>query len=49
MISYKVLLALLVTLAVPAFTQATEEQGMQLQLGELVPEFGSFEVACTIN
>ncbi|KAL3155757.1 hypothetical protein ABBQ32_012774 [Trebouxia sp. C0010 RCD-2024] len=41
--SYTVLLALLVTLAVPVFTQAVEVHGMQLQLGDLVPEFGSFE------
>lgn len=48
MASYMVLLALLVTLALPAFTQAAELHGMQLQLGELVPEFGSFEVAFTV-
>lgn len=45
--SYTVLLALLVTLAVPVFTQAVEVHGMQLQLGDLVPEFGSFEVRFT--
>ena len=44
MASYKMLLALLVTLAVPAFTQTSEVNAMQMQLEDLPTEFASFEV-----
>ena len=48
MASYKMLLALLVTLAVPAFTQASEVHVMQVQLEDLPTEFSSFEVRFSI-
>ena len=46
MTSYKMLLALLLTLAVPAFTHSSEVHAMQVQLEDpdLPTEFGSFEV-----
>ena len=49
MMSYKMLLVVLVTLAVPASTQTSEVHGMQLQLTDLPTEFGSFEVCYIIT
>ena len=44
MVSYKILLALIVTLAVPAFIQTSDVHAMQVAIDNLPTEFGSFEV-----
>lgn len=44
MMSYKIFLALIVTLAVPAFAQTSDVHAMQLAIDNLPTEFGSFEV-----